>query len=269
MKFHMIHNVSCDTRNCIDLYVLIITFSVYRSPHSLLWTTWYTIKDMKGHHSDPDLLLIDKPAGITSFDVIRRLRKEYPGKKMGHAGTLDPFATGLLLVGIGKGTERLRHLVGLDKTYEAEVLLGMRTVTGDPDGTVVEEASVPELDFAHVRHIVENLRGALTLPVPAYSAVKVKGERLYALARRDQSPKELPMKPMEIRRIELCGMERKGNGYRLALVLDVASGTYIRSVAEELGKRLGYPASVAALRRTRVGEYTLHDAVTLEKKAAP
>lgn len=207
------------------------------------------------------LLLIDKPAGITSFDVIRKLRTRYGRVKMGHAGTLDPFATGLMLVAVGE-TKKLRELLKLPKTYEAEVLLGVRTATGDPYGALLEERPVAGIDPDMVRRAVAGLRGKLVLPVPRYAAVKVKGERLYKRARRGEEF-EPPEREMEVRAAECHGIRKEGSHLVVAAMFEVASGTYIRSLAEELGRRLGYPASLKTLRRTRIGAFRVEDAEKL------
>lgn len=224
-----------------------------------------------------DILLIDKPKDITSFDCIRRLRSRFPrGTKLGHAGTLDPIATGLMIIGVGKGTKKLGNHLKLDKTYEAEILLGVCTDTGDITGEVLRSQNIK---ISQCRNILEALRGMvgeLELPVPRYSAIKRGGEPLYKKARRGEHI-DPPRKTMTVYSAKLCGaahsrdvantygrrylLHRKGTSVRIRF--DVSSGTYIRSLAEEFGRRLGVPATLAGLRRTRIGEFAVEDAQTL------
>lgn len=201
------------------------------------------------------IFLIDKPKGITSFDVIRALRKRFGTRRIGHAGTLDPNATGLLLVGVGTSTKKLAGLVGLDKEYEAEILLGVRTDTGDSTGTEIERAVVPERSKDDVVSVLKNLEGWHTFPVPIYSATKQGGMPLYAKARNGM-PLVVPLREMHIIRAELVAVE----GPRIQVIFTVGSGTYIRSLAEELGRQLGTVATLAELRRTKVGHFRVQDA---------
>ena len=219
--------------------------------------------------ADGHIRLIDKPKGLSSFDVIRVLRRQTGIRKMGHAGTLDPLATGLLIVAFGKATKALHTLAKLPKIYDTEVLLGARTATGDRDGEVIERASVPEIEEKRIRKTLQEMKGVLILPVPKYSAVKVGGRRLYDMARRGETIQP-PMRAMEVFRLEL-------NGYRpledraswiLDLTAEVASGTYVRSLAEEIGKRLGFPASIWELRRTSIGDFHVRDAEQLIRPTA-
>ena len=209
------------------------------------------------------ILLIDKPKGITSFDVIRRLRKKLGIQKMGHAGTLDPLASGLMIVGVGEGTKKLGEYLKLPKIYDAEVFVGERRSTGDTEGEVLEKVSVAGLNLDHVREVLRGMVGILELQVPAYSAVKVGGRRLYAEARKGVHI-EPPMRAMELRNATLHSIEKEGDGYVLDVCFSVASGVYIRSLAEEFGRRLGYPATLKNLRRTQIGEFRIEDAQKLE-----
>lgn len=199
------------------------------------------------------VLLIDKPIGITSFDVIRRLRKETGIQKMGHAGTLDPLASGLLIVATEEDTKKLDQFLKLPKTYEVSIRLGERRDTGDLDGEIIEEKEFTGIES--LEEVVKDFVGIHTLSVPIYSAIKVNGKPLYWYARNGVEV-EVPEKDMEVRGIACLGVE--GNEVRLSL--DVSSGTYIRSLAEEFGKRLGYPATVSFLRRTKIGDYSVDDA---------
>jgi len=226
----------------------------------------------------PELLLIDKPYQITSFDVIRRLRRIYSethqgakAPKLGHAGTLDPLATGLMLLGAGAGTKRLAELIKLDKEYIAEVRLGESRTTGDMEGEILDEYSVAD----SVEQLKQKLSAALagfkgihTLPVSAYSAIKVDGVPMYKRARQAKITNDtiinIPMRQMTVHQVELMDVQ-VADGRGVATVrFEVASGTYIRSLAEELGRNLGYPACLQNLRRTKVGEYSIEDAYQLD-----
>lgn len=224
------------------------------------------------------ILLVDKPKGITSFDVIRKLRKTLGVKKMGHAGTLDPLASGLMIIGVGASTKKLSAYIKLDKTYEAEIVLGEQRTTGDLEGEVVAECDMRTLDITEsaVRDALTGMVGTLELPVPAYSAIKRGGEALYKKARRGEQV-ETPVKAMHIDEATLTTLEDKGERIHAHVTFSVGSGTYIRSLAEELGRRLlvpsvrkadstqaggGVPAMLANLRRTRIGEYTLAHSLT-------
>ncbi len=211
---------------------------------------------------DNDILLIDKPKGITSFDVIRKLRKKLNIRKMGHAGTLDPLATGLLLIGVEAGTKKLKDLIGLPKTYETEILLGKSTTTGDMEGEVVLSKKVESLKSEEVENVLKEMTGILELPVPIYSAIKKDGKPLYKYARKGEKV-DIPIKKMEIRAIKLLNVLCKEGECVLSVRMDVGSGTYVRSVAEEVGRRLGYPATVKELRRTVIGKFDVKDAEEL------
>ncbi len=206
-----------------------------------------------------EILLIDKPKGISSFDVIRILRKKLKIKKIGHAGTLDPLATGLLIVGIGKGTKKLKDFLKLKKEYEVEVLLGKKTETGDLEGKVLEEKEVKEIDIEKLKEILKNLEGEIELEVPLYSAAKIKGQPLYKLARKGIKI-EPPKKKMKIYKLKLLKHFPKNKNYILKIKIECASGTYVRSVAEEIGKRLNLPATLSNLRRTKIGKFNVKDA---------
>jgi len=208
------------------------------------------------------LILIDKPKGITSFDVIRKLRKLTGVKKIGHAGTLDPLASGLLVLCSGSDTKKLKDYIGLPKVYEADVLIGIKTDSGDLEGNILEQKAVQNLDEKLVSDTLENMAGKIKLPVPLYSAIKVSGKPLYARARKGEKP-EVPIKEMEILWMKKILLKRSGDKYLLKLELEVKSGTYIRSVAEEIGSRLGCPSTVSELRRTKIGNFRVEDAEKL------
>src|SRR3989338_3394486 len=170
----------------------------------------------------------DFKSGSSSFDVIRHLRKQLGIKKMGHAGTLDPLATGLMIIGVGAGTKKLKDLIGLDKTYEAEILLGESTTTGDAEGAVTATTTVRPLDNGTIKSAVEGLRGVLNLPVPAYCAIKVGGQRLYKLARQGK-PVTLPVKTMKVLDIKMRNHRPTADGLCIVSIeMSVSSGTYVR-----------------------------------------
>ncbi len=210
-----------------------------------------------------EILLIDKPKGMTSFDVIRELRKKLEIKKMGHAGTLDPLASGLLLIATGKNTKKLNNFLKLPKTYEVEVLVGESRTTGDMEGEIIDEKKVKDLDENNVKDVLNSLVGEIDLPVPKFSAIKVEGEALYKKARRGEDFKP-PVKKMVITDVDLKSAEKINDKYILDISIDVGSGAYIRSIAEEIGRRLGYPAVVKELRRTVIGEFKIEDSKKLE-----
>jgi tRNA pseudouridine55 synthase len=185
------------------------------------------------------LVLVDKPVGPSSFAIVKRLRAAY-GLKAGHAGTLDPLASGLLLVLLGRATRLAQYLVGLDKRYETEIRLGSRTTTGDPEGEELEETEVA------TREQIEALRGEVVLAVPAASAVKIDGERAYRLHRRGVAV-EMPMRQSTIHSLEIVRYEPPS----AVLALHVSSGTYVRAIADALG------GHCVALRRTQVGPFPI------------
>lgn len=213
---------------------------------------------------DRRIFLIDKPAGITSFDVIRVLRKKLGIKKMGHAGTLDPLATGLLIVGVGDGTKDLTKYIKLPKTYEADILFGTKTDTGDTDGKVIEERSAAHLSKEDVVEALQKIIGTHLFPVPFYSAIKISGVRLYAHARKGDVI-ELPKKEMTVSTASLISFRILGEKAVASVSLDVSSGTYIRTLAEEIGNILSLPATIQRLRRIRVGDFSINNAVPLSE----
>jgi tRNA pseudouridine55 synthase len=194
--------------------------------------------------------LVDKPSGPSSFAVVAQIRR-MTGARTGHAGTLDPFATGLLLLLSGRSTKLTQRLVGLDKRYVTEIDLTGPTSTGDPEGEVAERHAPPAQDELEER--LEGLRGEIALPVPAASAVKIGGERAYKLARRGVSV-EMPVRRSTVRTLDVIAY----TGETVTLDLVVSSGTYVRSLAIALG------GHCASLRRTEVGPFSVEDAVSPE-----
>lgn len=214
-----------------------------------------------------DIILIDKPKGLTSFDVIRILRKKLAVKKIGHAGTLDPAATGLLIVGVGEGTKKLKDFVKLDKTYLAQILFGKKTTTGDLEGEIIQETDLGELDTGELEKVLQSMVGELILQVPAYSAVKLAGKPLYKYARSGILV-DLPKRKTKIFQAEILEIKKikdAGKNFVVAKIeMKVASGTYIRAVAEEIGKRLKIPATLSNLRRIKIGNFSVEIAKKLK-----
>lgn len=206
-------------------------------------------------------LLIDKASGFTSFDVIAKLRGILKMKKLGHTGTLDPNATGLLVVLCGSGTKAVPLLEHHTKTYEAELLLGRATDTGDIWGEVTEEKTLPSnLSEKEVEEIILSFLGYQMQTPPMYSAKKMNGQKLYDLARQG---KTVERKPVSIHISEL--VITKMDLPRVEFTVTCSAGTYIRTLCTDIGEKLGLPACMSALRRTRVGAFRIEDALTLEK----
>jgi tRNA pseudouridine55 synthase len=192
--------------------------------------------------------LVDKPAGPSSHEIVAQIRR-MTGARTGHAGTLDPFATGLLLVLSGRTTKIAQCLVGLDKRYLTDVDLTARTSTGDPEGEIVERLEAP--DESELDRRLAGLRGEIELPIPAASAVKIGGERAYRLARRGVEV-EMPIRRSTVYALDVISY----TGDVITLDLRVSSGTYVRAIAEALG------GHCRTLRRTEVGPFSVADAVT-------
>jgi tRNA pseudouridine55 synthase len=209
-----------------------------------------------------NIILVDKPKGITSFDVIRRLRREMGIKKMGHAGTLDPLASGLMIIGVNDGTKKMEEFLKLDKTYEAEILLGTKTDTGDLEGEILESREVVNVEEDYIDEVFRNFHGEFDIAVPKYSAIKRGGKALYEYA-REGIEVEVPVKKMKIYKSQLLGIDETDTGFILKVKFDVASGVYIRSLVEFIGNFLDTPATLANLRRTKIGEYDLKEATRL------
>jgi len=229
---------------------------------------------------DKEILLVDKPAGVSSFGVVARVRRrlseeagyvEVVGKdgvtrqkrkkvKVGHTGTLDPFATGLLILLVGKGTKRANEFLKLDKEYIATLRLGANSTTGDPEGEITEHEICEIPNKEAVEKCVEKLVGENSQRVPAYSAVKINGQRAYKLAREGKQV-EMPVRKVKVYKIEILSYEWP----ELKIRCKVSSGTYIRALAEDIGKALGTGAYLTELRRTQVGEYRVEGARLIDE----
>jgi len=211
---------------------------------------------------------VDKPQGWTSHDVVGRMRRIAGTRKVGHAGTLDPMATGVLVVGINKATRLLTYIVGTSKTYTATIRLGESTVTDDAEGDIVSSASAADLTDDAIRTGVAALTGEIQQVPSSVSAIKVNGERAYARVRSGEDVK-LAARPVTIHRFEVHGIKREpgANVVDVDVTVECSSGTYIRALARDLGNSLGVGGHLTALRRTHVGPYSLDQARTLEQLA--
>ncbi len=210
---------------------------------------------------DPTLsggvIFVDKPAGISSFGVVARVRKalsQQAGKriKVGHTGTLDPFATGLLILVYGKMTKQAQNFTKLDKIYEATFVLGADSSTGDPEGEINIQQAKPDLSLEQIQTAVAANTGKIQQQPPIFSAIKINGQRAYKLARQGKSIK-MPSREVEIYNIELLSWQSP----ELKIRAHVSSGTYIRSLAVDLAKTLGTIAYTKELRRLNIGEYDI------------
>jgi len=220
----------------------------------------------------PGLLLVDKPEGITSHDVVSRVRKLLGTRKVGHAGTLDPMATGLLVLGIESGTKLLTFIVGKDKTYEATVRLGSATVTDDREGDVLSQATIDQIEAITSDAIISGiakLTGVIQQKPSSVSAIKVDGERAYAKVRAGEEV-DLPSRQVTVSRFEVVGEIRFSKDFvELDVVVDCSSGTYIRALARDLGNDLGIGGHLTKLRRTRIGEFQVQDVFDFQEKTEP
>lgn len=204
------------------------------------------------------IVLINKPAHWTSFDVVNKIRRSLKIKKVGHAGTLDPFATGLLIVGVGKGTKQLKHYLNLPKTYHALIRLGVETDTYDVTGKILNEREVTNITKEQVQAVVKEMQGQMWQVPPMFSAKKVRGKPLYKLARQG---KEVERKPQKIHIYEAKILN--WNPPLVHIELTVSKGTYVRSYAHDLGQKLGVGAMLQELERTSIGQYTLDQSFEL------
>ena len=212
------------------------------------------------------LILVDKPKGWTSFDVVNKvrwlIRKKYNVKniKVGHSGTLDPMATGLLLICTGKYTKELQHLTGLDKKYTGEITLGIETATYDAEGEIIFEKEVPVLTREEIETILSQFKGEIDQYPPAYSAIKKDGKKLYELARAGKEV-VLESRKVKVYDIQLLSV----NSPILQILIHCGSGFYVRSLAHDVGKKIGCGGHLSALKRTEIGAYSLESAFTVQE----
>ncbi|NEE00034.1 tRNA pseudouridine(55) synthase TruB [Phytoactinopolyspora halotolerans] len=210
------------------------------------------------------LVVVDKPGDMTSHSVVARIRRLADTRRVGHAGTLDPMATGVLVVGVGRATRLLGHLALTDKTYEATMRLGARTVTDDADGEVVDQTDASGVDDAAIRTEMAVLTGEIRQVPSAVSAVKVDGVRSYQRVRTGEEV-ELKARTVTVSRFDLLDVRRSGGYVDLDVLVECSSGTYIRALARDIGAALGVGGHLTRLRRTRVGAYTVEQTRTLEQ----
>jgi len=218
------------------------------------------------------LVLLDKPEGWTSHDVVARIRKVANTRRVGHAGTLDPMATGLLVLGVESATKLLTFIVGADKTYEATIRLGASTITDDRESDFLEQASaadVAKVTLPEILAAIGELTGDIEQVPSSVSAIKVDGVRSYAAVRNGDEVK-LKARPVTVSKFDLVGEIRHVDGFiDLDVVIDCSSGTYIRALARDLGAKLGIGGHLTALRRTRVGGYSIDQAAQLPEVGTP
>lgn len=213
-------------------------------------------------NSASGILLVDKPAGMTSHDVVSRTRRTAGTRKVGHAGTLDPMATGLLVLGINSSTRLLTFLVGLDKEYLATIRLGQSTTTDDAEGDMLATTDPAHITDEAVEAAIAQLTGDISQVPSSFSAIKVDGKRAYDLARAGESV-ELKSRAVTVSSFEVI-QSRRGEFLDLDVRVECSSGTYIRALARDLGDDLGVGGHLTALRRTRIGPFSIRDAATLD-----
>ena len=212
------------------------------------------------------LVIVDKPAGWTSHDVVGRMRRLAGTRKVGHAGTLDPMATGVLVLGVGKATRLLAHLVLADKEYTATVRLGQATVTDDAEGDVLSSAPAAGLAERDVRAAMATFVGDIDQVPSSVSAIKVEGRRSYDRVRSGEVV-ALAARPVTVARFEALAIRPVGDLLDVEVAVSCSSGTYVRALARDLGAALGVGGHLTALRRTRVGPFTLAQARSLDELA--
>jgi tRNA pseudouridine55 synthase len=208
-------------------------------------------------------VVVDKPGGVTSHDVVSRCRRIFATRKIGHAGTLDPMATGVLVVGVERATKILGLMTATDKSYAATIRLGQTTTTEDADGEVLHTVSAELVTDTDIETAVAALRGEISQTPSAVSAVKVGGKRAYRLAREGQAV-ELAPRSVRVDRFDIVAIRRLGDLVEVGVEVDCSSGTYIRALARDVGAALGVGGHLTALRRTRVGRFGLDEARTLD-----
>jgi len=222
---------------------------------------------VSGSPPDAGLVVVDKPGGLTSHDVVARVRRLAGTRKVGHAGTLDPMATGVLVVGVGRATRLLGHLTLTVKAYDATVRLGAATTTDDAEGDLLERSPTTGLDADAVVAAARAFVGDIAQRPSSVSAVKVDGRRSYARVRAGELV-ELPERPVTVHELTVRDVRREGDWLDADLTVRCSSGTYVRALARDLGGSLGVGGHLTRLRRTAVGPFTLAEAHRLEDLAA-
>jgi tRNA pseudouridine55 synthase len=205
------------------------------------------------------ILCINKPANMTSFDVCAQLRKKFHCK-VGHTGTLDPMATGVMIITLGKSTKLVQYLTHAKKTYQAVCRLGIKTNTGDIWGEVIERSSIPELYKKSIEEVMAALIGKSMQRPPMVSAIKIDGKKLYEYARKNQTV-DVPLRPIEVFSIRLDGIREN----ELVFTIEVSAGTYIRTICEEIGIRLNTVATLSGLQRLAIEDITINQTMELDE----
>lgn len=206
------------------------------------------------------VLLINKPLQWTSFDVVNKLRYKLKMKKIGHAGTLDPLATGLLIICTGKMTKRIEEFMGLEKEYTGKIVIGQTTPSHDLETEVSAPVDVSHITLENIRVAAGQFTGKIQQVPPAHSAIKIGGKRAYVFARKGKDP-ELKPREVEVNAFDIVSYEQPVIEFRIVC----SKGTYIRSLVRDLGEKLGVGAYLSQLCRTRIGSYKLEDSLTLEE----
>ena len=209
------------------------------------------------------VVLVNKPIGITSFAAVKKVSKQLQAKKVGHCGTLDPFASGLLIVTINNATKIARFIESQNKEYIATLVLGVKTDSGDNTGKVIKRLKPPKFEVLQLNDVIKSFIGKQTQIPPMHSAIKVNGQKLYELARKGKTIDREP-RPIEIYDIKLI----KYRGNTLTFKVNCTKGTYIRTLAEDLAKRLGCVGHLKNLERTAIGDFLLTDAKNIDKLSA-
>ncbi|MGO3334649.1 MAG: tRNA pseudouridine(55) synthase TruB [Corynebacterium casei] len=211
--------------------------------------------------TDSGLVVVDKPAGMTSHDVVARIRREFGTRKVGHAGTLDPMATGVLILGIERGTKFLAHMVAATKAYDATIRLGASTTTDDFEGEVINQTSAEHITDEQALAEIKKLTGDIMQKPAKVSAIKIDGKRAYQRV-RDGEEVDIPARPVTVSRFDVNASRTKPREFDVTV--ECSSGTYIRSLARDLGDSLGVGGHLTALRRTAVGPFLLADASPID-----
>lgn len=217
-------------------------------------------EELEPDFASGEVVLIDKGIGFTSFNAVYKVRKTVQVKKVGHAGTLDPLATGLLILCTGKKTKEISHFQGLKKTYSGVITLGKRTASLDSEGDFIEEKGIEGIDEKMIFEARNSFLGKILQIPPMYSALKVKGKRLYKLARNgvevERMPREVEIYKFDIEKVELPDVH---------FVVECSKGTYIRTLADDMGTKLNCGGYLSKLRREKIGDFDVTDAFTLEE----
>jgi tRNA pseudouridine55 synthase len=212
------------------------------------------------------LVVVDKSGGMTSHDVVSRVRRLARTRRVGHGGTLDPMATGVLVLGVGRATRLLTYVIGSDKRYVGTIRLGQATITDDAEGDVVSSAPAGDVTDEAITAALARQTGRISQVPSAVSAIKIDGKRAYKMVRDGEAP-ELAARDVTVSRLDVFGVRRDGDVVDVDVDVACSSGTYIRAIARDLGAALGVGGHLTALRRTEVGGFTLRHAATLDELA--